>query len=146
MIENRNLPLRPRALLAVIIFLSFTGFLKAWEVLDFSAFPKTNVIEIRWEIRDGADIQTITLQKSLDDNNWQDLKVFSYLGDGAVYEFQDTGLSSKTDVPNDTQTTYYYRLKITKKDGTVEYSASIIARPSYSGIQRTWGSLKALFR
>ena len=138
--------LKHKSFLIAWLLLFFTVPLAAWQVIDFSAFPKTDGIDIRWEIRSGADIQTIVLQKSTDDYTWRDLQSFAYTGDGTVYNYRDTDITGKTNSRLDTQSTYYYRIKVIKKDGSEEFSASIIARPSYSGIQRTWGSLKALFR
>ncbi len=42
---------------------------------------------------------------------------------------------------------YVYRLKIVDNDGTTSYSGEVtVAHNSATGVKRTWGSIKALFR
>lgn len=43
-------------------------------------------------------------------------------------------------------TIYSYRLKILKKDNTSEYSNAINVSHSTSGVKRTWGMIKEMFR
>jgi len=81
--------LKHKSFLIAWLLLFFTVPLAAWQVIDFSAFPKTDGIDIRWEIRSGADIQTIVLQKSTDDYTWRDLQSFAYTGDGTDVLYLD---------------------------------------------------------
>ncbi len=41
---------------------------------------------------------------------------------------------------------FYYRLKIVDNDGTVRYSPVSEVLLSFSPVQHTWGSIKAMFR
>ena len=115
----------------------------AYEIVDFSAFPANNMIEISWQVQDGANIQKFVLQRSVDEVSWNNVQEFSYTGDGTNYYYQDSQVMKDGEV---LKTSYYYRLKIHLTDGSIETSQSIMARPKYSGIYRTWGSLKAIFR
>jgi len=94
-------------------------------------------------VHDGSNITKFVLQRSTDETVWSDVQEFIYSGDDTKYYFQDGQvLKDGTGIV----TSYFYRLKIHLVDSSVETSASIMARPKYSGIYRTWGSLKALFR
>lgn len=115
----------------------------AYEIVDFSAFPANNMIEVSWQVQDGANIQKFVLQRSVDEVSWNDVQEFSYSGDGTKYYYQDSQVMKDSE---EFKTSYFYRLKIHLTDGSIETSQSIMARPKYSGIYRTWGSLKAIFR
>ena len=136
--------MRVRKLLGIFIFnLLFVSTVLAYEIIDFSAFPANNMIEVSWQVQNGSNIQKFVLQRSTDEVSWNDVQEFTYTGDGTTYSFQDSQVMKDGD---EFKTSYYYRLRIYLDDGTVESSQSIMARPKYSGIYRTWGSLKALFR
>lgn len=134
---------RLRKFLIILILTAITPLL-AYEIVNFSALPGTNMIQVRWEVQNGDDISSFFIQRSVDEVNWIDLAEMAYQGEGVAYEYQDFQVSGKA--VDEMATTFYYRLKIIKNDGSVEYSEIIAARPRYSGIFRTWGSLKALFR
>ena len=115
----------------------------AYEIVDFSAFPANNMIEVSWQVQDGTNIQKFVLQRSVDEVSWNDVQELSYSGDGTKYYYQDSQVMKDSE---EFKTSYFYRLKIHLTDGSIETSQSIMARPKYSGIYRTWGSLKAIFR
>jgi hypothetical protein len=116
---------------------------KAYELVDFMAMPQDNAILITWEVGIADDIQTFELQRSKDQQNWT--SVHTVIHDGsqsAIYSFSDNQIFNKNG--NETNN-FYYRLKITTDSG-VSYSEITHASPRYSGIFRTIGSLKAMFR
>lgn len=120
---------------------SQSGF--AYQLTEFSAIPSDNMIAISWQVQDGADIVKFVLQRSVDEANWADVSELTYIADVSNYDYQDFQVSKKG---SSLTTNYYYRLNIHLIDGSVETTSNIMARPKYSGIYRTWGSLKALFR
>jgi hypothetical protein len=60
-------------------------------------------------------------------------------GSGQFYEFVDQTAFRTV------ATVYYYRIKIESVDG-VSYSKVVSVSHNVSGVKRTWGSLKAMFR
>jgi hypothetical protein len=61
-------------------------------------------------------------------------------GSGTFYEFVDQ-TAFKTVV-----SVYQYRIKIVSMDGGVSFSKVVTVSHNVSGVKRTWGSLKAMFR
>ena len=129
--------------ISFIFIILLAQSLFAYQIVEFSAFPANNMIEISWKVQDGSQISKFVLERSVDDASWSNVYEIEYTGDHSDYIFQDYSVTKKGAMLT---TNYFYRLKIHLKDGTVETSGSIMARPKYSGIYRTWGSLKALFR
>lgn len=58
----------------------------------------------------------------------------------SLYEFIDYSALGKTAV------IYQYRIKIVFSNNTVMYSSTVTVSHTVSGIRRTWGSIKAMFR
>ncbi|MBE2279223.1 MAG: hypothetical protein IAE91_02440 [Ignavibacteriaceae bacterium] len=61
-------------------------------------------------------------------------------GSNSSYSFLDEGAYKSSDV------LYIYRLKIIDKDNTQAYSKEISVNHAVSGVKKTWGSIKAMFR
>jgi hypothetical protein len=117
--------------------------LLSFELTEFSAMPAENAIELTWRISDGGEVLYVIIQRSQDEMSWEDVAtVYSQSGQD-IYSYRDNAV-----VKNDRQLagTYYYRLVFHLVNGENQVSASIMAQPRYSGVYRTWGSLKALFR
>jgi hypothetical protein len=117
--------------------------LLSFELTEFSAMPAENAIELTWRISDSGEVLYVIIQRSQDEMSWEDVAtVYSQSGQD-IYSYRDNAV-----VKNDRQLagTYYYRLVFHLVNGENQVSASIMAQPRYSGVYRTWGSLKALFR
>lgn len=72
-------------------------------------------------------------------------------GAGSVYKYTDESAimkSTSEKISNEvlSQAEYYYRVKIVKSDKTYEYSDEAKAIADVSGIKRTWGMIKEMFR
>lgn len=133
-----------RYLRNILLTVLIAGSAQAYQIMDLSAIPGTDMIQITWKVVSGDGISSFVVQKSTDGVNWSDIGVVSYAGDNEVYQFTDTDVLMKN--VNDANSSFYYRLKIQLTNNTTDYSDPIAASPRYSGIYRTWGSLKAMFR
>jgi hypothetical protein len=60
-------------------------------------------------------------------------------GSNSSYQFIDKSAYKTSDA------IYKYRLAIVNQDGSTSYSQELTVR-SLSGVKRTWGSIKAMFR
>jgi len=60
-------------------------------------------------------------------------------GSNSSYQFVDKSAYKTSDA------IYKYRLSIVNQDGSTSYSQELTVR-SLSGVKRTWGSIKAMFR
>ena len=72
-------------------------------------------------------------------------------GAGSVYKYTDESAimkstKEKISIEGLSQAEYFYRVKIVKSDKTYEYSDEAKAIADVSGIKRTWGMIKEMFR
>ena len=84
------------------------------------------------------------IQRSVDKTNFQ--KIGSVDAEGNSSEKKEYTYEDKS-VFKATSNTFYYRIKIINKDASESmFDEVIVVTPSVSGVQHTWGSIKALFR
>lgn len=79
--------------------------------------------------------------RSNDDQNFFEIGTVRAEGVGKDYAFTDDNVVFK-----DSQI-FFYKLRAVRSDQTsVEETQSLIVHPNISGIYRTWGAIKAMFR
>ncbi|HQV32256.1 MAG TPA: hypothetical protein PKV71_10290 [Calditrichia bacterium] len=108
-------------------------------IMEFSGEPSRDAIELRWRTGTESDISIFMLERSTDGQNFSLVGQVPPKGDNSSYEYTDTHL-------NDTQSVYYYRLKIRNQNNTFQISEPISVIPNISSFAKTWGSIKALFQ
>ena len=113
---------------------------------DFRAFSEGDDIKVEWETGDENNVQNFIIER----NNYEsslgssqsflEIKSIQPKGSNSYYSFLDESLFKTNDY------VFQYRLKIVDMDGTITYSNTISVTPKISGLKRTWGSIKAMFR
>lgn len=126
---------------AGIMFLCAAGLV--WAAVVFQSFEVVagnGRAEISWvtSVEDG--VTRFAVERSTDDRNYFEIATFTPHGTGKLYHYTDTDLYKQT------VKIFYYRIKATSEGNQVQYSETRFIQVSLSGIQQTWGSLKAMFR
>ena len=132
-----------RRTVTTIILLGFMSLLFASDVNVFSevsAVPNTNRVVITWVTKSETGVQRFVIARSNDDKTYISLKRISAKGPGTEYEYVDVNVMF-----NDFSA-LFYKVKALDAGGQVVDETSMIVHPNISGIFRTWGAIKALFR
>ena len=127
--------------LAIIILsfslLAYGGFIFS----EYSATPANNKVTISWVTKSEVDVRKFVIMSSMDDKLFREAGSMMARGSGGNYTFVDENVMFK-----DTQT-FFYKIRAVKSDNSVvEETESLIVNPNISGIFRTWGAIKAMFR
>lgn len=138
-----------KAFLYYILFFVFqlfaTNFLFADVTLQFfTAKSYSGGIFIEWKTSHEGNISKFELERS--DNtpdNFISITSVNATGDNSYYSFQDNTYSG---MKNSSNEIFYYRLKCIDNSGAYVYTNYITVTQSVSGIKKTWGSIKAIFR
>ncbi len=133
--------MRPRV--TTILFLGFMSLLFASDVNVFSevsAVPNTNRVVITWVTKSETGVQRFVIARSNDDKTYISLKRITAKGPGTEYEYVDQNVMF-----NDFSA-LFYKVKALDATGQTIDETSMIVHPNISGIFRTWGAIKALFR
>jgi hypothetical protein len=110
-----------KLLLSIIITLTLVSSIFALDGLEyFSGRSENDYILLEWKINSQENIESFDILKN------------SYKDETPLYK--TSGLS------------FEYQLKIVFADQSIEYSDWIEVNMNISGVNQTWGSIKAMFR
>lgn len=127
-------------------FFSVSVLYAGFEMKKFTLEPGYNKVTVRWEVQDESDISGYEIQRGLNERDFSKIGFVDFkqsLGLVNKYEYIDNTVFKQQ---SQNGRTYYYRIKITKKDGSFEYSKVENVTPTISSARQTWGSIKAMFR
>jgi hypothetical protein len=98
-------------------------------------------ITLRWVTVDETNVARFDIERrSESDGSYITIASVDPKGP-TLYEFVDYSVFRKS------QTVYHYRIKIVFSDGSAPvYTMDIPVSHTVSGVRRTWGSIKAMFR
>ena len=124
-------------LILLIGSLAFAGTV----FIEYSATPLDNKVLIYWKTGSESGVDQFQIKRSTDDNLFVEIVVVNKQGDGSEYQYTDENVIFKGGQ------TFFYKIRAIKSNGSlVEESQSLIVNPNISGIYRTWGAIKAMFR
>jgi fibronectin type 3 domain-containing protein len=124
-------------LILLIATIAFAGTV----FVEYSATPLDNKVNINWKTGSETGVDQFQIKRSSDDNLYVEIGVVNKQGDGSEYEYIDDNVIFKGGQ------TFFYKIRAIKSNGSlVEESQSLIVNPNISGIYRTWGAIKAMFR
>jgi uncharacterized repeat protein (TIGR03803 family) len=90
------------------------------KLLSFTAsLQNTNTTSLQWQIATAEDGSKYELQRSIDSRSYTTVNLQTGTSSGTRFAYTDNALASGT---------YYYRLKITDKDGKVLYSNTAVIK------------------
>jgi hypothetical protein len=111
------------------------------ELLSFRAIPLIDHSRLEWNSGEETNLDAFIVERSSDGQSFMAVTRIESNGSYSEYSFTD---SSPLDV--DMNRSFYYRLKIIDHDGTFRYSETKEVTLTFSAVQQTWGSIKAMFR
>ena len=109
------------------------------DILEFTAESQGDGVLLIWRTGVEFNLSTFQVQRSSNGTSFYSVADVEPTGSYSEYQYYDNNLM-------DSIKTYYYRLKMVDINGTVTYSAVREVTLIFSGIQQTWGSIKAMFR
>ncbi len=116
----------------------------AWagvELLSISVNAMGDHARLEWRTGQEINFQTFVVERSPNGEAYQPVGQIQARGSFSEYYFTD---QSPLDVEN--ERTFFYRLKLLNRDGTFIYSDALEVSLSFSPVQQTWGTIKAMFR
>ncbi len=111
------------------------------EILSLSGYPLGDHARLEWRTGQEVSFQKFVVERSADGSYYFPVGQIDARGSFSEYSFTD---ESPLDVER--ERTFFYRLKLLNLDGTQSYTAPVEVSLSFSAVQQTWGSIKAMFR
>ncbi len=120
-----------------VVSLAFANFIFG----DYEANPSNNSVLIEWVTKSESGVSRFVILRSPDDRNFMEIGTVESEGAGTNYSFTDDNVLYK-----DSQAFFYKLRAVRSDDSVVEETQSLPVHPNISGIYRTWGAIKELFR
>lgn len=138
-----------KKLISILIIVTAVGLLFAQDYLleSFTASSDGRNVTLDWKSSNESNVSGFDIERSGNNTDFKYIWTEKAHGYSSSYSFKDDNIFMKDDV-NKTQSknNYTYRIKINKKDNTYLYSNNVNVVHSVSGIQKTWGMIKEMFR
>lgn len=126
----------------VIITLLVTALFAGTIFEEFGATPEPNRVTIKWRTSSETDVVKFVIVRGMHTSGpFTKVDDVPAKGQGTDYTFVDDNIIFKS------SQTFFYRIRATRGDNSIiEETQSFFANQNISGISRTWGAIKAMFR
>lgn len=137
----------------ILMFIAAITLIAGGNIIkSFTATSNGDEINVEWTVSDDSNIHSFTIERasgSSESPHFINIGEVNADGRSNSYNFKDTeaykthGSDENSALGN---TIYSYRLRINHKDNNHTYSNTIYVTHEVSGIKRTWGMIKEMFR
>jgi len=124
----------------LVISLITTAVLAGTFLEYFQGRSEGEDIRLEWKTREEVNLQHFKVERKTPQSSFVDITTIEPKGSNSYYTYLDQS-AYKTD-----NMLFVYRLKIIDTNGQASYSNEVSVSHSVSGVKRTWGSIKAMFR
>jgi len=123
----------------LFLFAVSTAFAGAY-LNFFNAKSENGNVKLEWKTQDESNVKQFVIERRSAQGGFMYLQTITPKGSNSYYTYVDEAAYKTQDV------VFSYRLKIVDNDGSSSYSSERFVSHSISGVKRTWGSIKAMFR
>lgn len=128
-------------LLKALVLFAFISTAAAGAFLDFfHARSESENVKLEWKTGEELNLQHFIVERKNPQSSYTSLATIQPLGSNKLYTYIDENAYKATDL------IFIYRLKIVDTNGQSTYSSEVSVSHNISGVKRTWGSIKAMFR
>lgn len=125
----------------ILIILLLTTAVFAGTFLEyFHGRSEGDDIRLEWKTREEVNLQNFKIERKTPQSAFAEIATVQPKGSDSYYSYLDQTTYKITDM------IFIYRLKIVDTNGQASYSNEVTVSHSVSGVKRTWGSIKAMFR
>jgi hypothetical protein len=106
----------------------------------FTAQSEGDNVKIEWKTGDESNIHHFSIQRKTPQTPFVEIATVQPKGGNSLYSYLDQSIYKTKDI------VFIYELVIVNNDMGISTSKPVTVSPNISGIKRTWGSIKAMFR
>ena len=130
-----------KKLFQILLVLSIVGTSLAGAFMEyFHARSEGENVKLEWKTGEESNLKNFIIERKTQQSAYVELSTISPKGDNSFYTYVDESVYKSSDY------VFTYRLRIVDADQKISYSSEVSVSPSISGVKRTWGSIKAMFR
>jgi hypothetical protein len=106
----------------------------------FHGRSESEDVRLEWQTGEESNLQKFVIERKTPQSSFTEIATINPKGSNSYYSFIDQNAYKSNDI------IFVYRLKIVDNNSQVTYSHETTVSHSISGVKRTWGSIKAMFR
>jgi len=130
-----------KGILGLFSILLFAVVVYAGAFLDyFQGHSEGENVRLEWKTTEEVNLNDFIIDRKTPQSPYVEIATIEPQGNNSFYTYLDESAYKTDDL------VFIYRLKILDNDGTVSYSSEVTVSHNVSGVKRTWGSIKAMFR
>jgi len=131
--------MKSKIFVILALFLATTAIGGAF--LDyFQAKSESDNIRLEWKTGEEINLKHFIVERKSINSDFVSISTIQAKGSNSYYVYVDENAYKPNDV------VFVYRIRIVENDNSFTYSKEITVSHGVSGIKRTWGSIKAMFR
>ncbi len=124
-----------------IVFLLFISALYAGAFIDyFHARSEGEDVRLEWKTGEEINLNKFVIERKTPQSSFVEIASLNPKGSNSYYSYLDKNAYKSNDL------LFNYRLKIIDNNNVISYSSEVSVSHNVSGVKRTWGSIKAMFR
>lgn len=124
----------------IVVLFTFTSLFAGAFIQFFNAKSEGDDIRLEWRTAEESNLKMFVIERKTHNNGFIEIGFVNPKGSNSSYVYIDQNVYKTTDL------IFTYRLKIVENNNQFSYSNEISVSHSVSGVKRTWGSIKAMFR
>ncbi len=125
----------------ILIALLITTAMFAGTFLEyFQGRSEGDDIRLEWKTKEEINLQHFIVERKTPQGSFVEITTIQPKGSNSNYTYLDPSTYKPSDM------VFIYRLKIVDTNGQASYSNEVSVSHNVSGVKRTWGSIKAMFR
>lgn len=129
------------SLLKVFVLFAFISTALGGAYLEFfHARSESEDVKLEWKTGEENNLRHFAVERKTPQSSFIQLATIQPQGSNKLYSYIDANAYKTTDL------IFIYRLKIVDNNDQVTYSSEVSVSHNISGVKRTWGSIKAMFR
>jgi hypothetical protein len=125
----------------ILLILTIVSVAFAGAYLDyFQVKSEGDNVQVEWKTGDETNVNHFSIQRKTPQTSYVEIATVPAKGNNSFYSFIDQSIYKTQDV------IFIYQLKIVDNNAQTSFSSEVSVSPNISGVKRTWGSIKAMFR
>lgn len=129
-----------RFLQILITILAATAIFAGTFLEYFHGRSEGEDIRLEWKTKEEVNLQHFKIERKTPQSSFVEIATVEPKGSNSYYSYIDQSVYKGNNM------IFIYKLKIVDTNGQYAYSNEVSVSHSVSGVKRTWGSIKAMFR
>jgi hypothetical protein len=128
-------------IIKIFLILVFVSVAFGGAILDyFQVKSDGDNVKLEWQTGTESNVNHFSVQRRTPQTSYVEIATLQPKGSNSFYNYTDQSIYKTNDL------IFIYQLKIIDNDNQTSLSIERSASPNISGVKRTWGSIKAMFR